>query len=199
MNIEEIITNPSRDEYIDQYQSNFRNAESVAKIRNLLLKKSASPSEIEYGLFDQQDRLVGYFSLYYHGQDIWVVALVQLAQAYKGQGLGTFFYDYAVMNDKLKIMSDATNTDGVHGSRNLWQSLKKKSRYQIVGYDTDKEEILPEVDSDQVYNNQANIRWLAIPGDKTINESIQYQQSLTSKRHIVWYGPGTTTEDYYNF
>lgn len=199
MNIEEIITNPPRDEYIDQYQSNFSSAEPVAKIRNLLLKKSASPGEIEYGLFDQQDRLVGYFSLYYYGRDIWVVALVQLAQAYKGQGLGTFFYDYAVMNDKLKIMSDATNTDGVHGSRNLWQSLKKKSRYQIVGYDTDNQEILPDVDSDQVYNHQANIRWLAIPGDKTINESIQYQQSLTTKRHIVWYGPGTTTEDYYNF
>lgn len=199
MNIAEIITNPPRDEYIDQYQGSFKNAEIVARIRDLVLKKSASPTEIEYGLFDQQDRLVGYFSLYYYGKDIWVVSLVQLAQAYKGQGYGTFFYDYAVMNDKLKLMSDSTNTDGVHGSRKLWTSLKQKQRYEVVGYDTDTDTILPDITPEEIYRNQANIRWLAMPSSQTINEAMEYQQSLMSKRHLVWYGPGTTTEDYFNF
>ena len=199
MLIPEIIVNPPRDEYIDQYRSNFNRATSVARIRGLDLKKNASNTEIEYGLLDQQSRLVGYFSLYYYGRDIWVVSLVQLAQAYKGQGLGTFFYDYAVMNDGLKIMSDATNTDGVHGSRGLWLRLRNNRRYPVVGYDTATNSILPKIDPQEVYNNQTNTRWLALPEGRTINESITAIQSTMRNRSVVWYGPGTTTEDYFNF
>ena len=198
MNIEEIITNPPRDEYIDHYGSNFSNAPTVAKIKNLELKKLVEPTTIEYGLFDSSNRLVGYFSLEQHQSDIWVVTLVQLAQAYKGMGYGTFFYDYAVMNDKLKLMSDATNTDGVNGSKNLWLSLFKKRRYDIVGYDTDANQIMSDIHPDQIYNEKPNLRWLALPGDKTINEHIQYCQT-NPKRYVVLYGPGTTSENYFNF
>jgi hypothetical protein len=113
-------------------------------------------------------------------------------------GYGTFFYDYAVKNDKLKLMSDATNTDGVNGSKNLWLSLFKKRRYNIVGYDTETNQIMTDIHPDQIYNEKPNLRWLALPGDKTINEHIQYCQT-NPKRHVVLYGPGTTTENYFNF
>jgi hypothetical protein len=199
MNIEEIITNPPRDEYIDHYGHKFDHAVTVAKIKDLNLRKVQNSEEIDYGLFDSSDRLVGYFSLEYYANDIWVVTLVQLAQAYKGQGYGTFFYDYAVMNDKLKIMSDATNTDGVHGSKNLWKSLYDKRRYNIVGYDTDTDQIITDLHPDLIYNDKPNMRWLALPGAKTINEYIQYCTQSNSKRYLVLYGPGTTTEDYFNF
>lgn len=165
----------------------------------MTLKASSTPSERYYGLFDPQSRLVGYFELEYKGNSIWEVVLVQLAQAYKGLGYGTFLYDYAIMNDKLKIMSDATNTSGPHGSKNLWNRLIANNRYKIVGYDTKTKEIIPNATPENIYDNRPNIRWLAIPPNETINESLQRIQSHMKNRYVVWYGPGTTTEDYFNF
>ncbi len=199
MKLREIITNPPRDEYLDQYQRKFDDAESLVTIRGLVLKKISTASEIEYGLFDDLNRLVGYMALDYRGDNIWEVTLVQLAQAYKGQGFGSFFYDYAVMNDKLKLLSDATNTGGPHGSRSLWQRLISNARYQIVGYDTQTKSVISDASPDMIYDNQPNTRWLAIPPFETINESLQRIQSTMKNRYVVWYGPGTTTEDYFNF
>jgi len=199
MKFSEIITTPPRDEYIDQYQHKFDNSKSLVNIRGLTLKKSASSTEIEYGLFDSQNRLVGYMSLEYRGDDIWEVVLVQLAQAYKGQGYGTFFYDYAVMNDKMKIMSDATNTGGPHGSQSLWARLISNARYNIVGYNTKTKNIIPNATQDMIYDNNPHTRWLAIPPGETINEALTRIQSHMKNRYVVWYGPGTTSEDYFNF
>lgn len=200
MKVVEIITNPARDEYIDQYFYNFKNAEVAAKIKDLLLKKTASAEEIQYGLFTKDDQLVGYFSLYYYGKDKWVVSLVQLAQAYKAMGYGTFFYDYAVMNDNLQIMSDATNTDGVNGSKNLWLGLYNKKRYKVVGFDTDTKNVVSDITPDMIYNEKSNMRWLAIPPGESINEAInRIKKEMSPKLNLAWYGPGTTTDTYYNF
>lgn len=199
MKFTEIITNPPRDEYLDQYQNTFLDADKVAIIKDLTLKKVSTSTEIEYGLFDSKDKLVGYFSLEYRGDDIWEVTLVQLAQAYKGMGYGTFLYDYAIMNDKLKVMSDATNTRGIHGSKTLWNRLKDNARYEIVVYDVSRKSVIPNATADMIYDNKPNTRWLAIPPGETINESLARIQSLMKKRYVVWYGPGTTTEDYFNF
>ena len=199
MKITEIITNPPRDEYIDDYTYKFDGATPVAIIKELILKSISSPTEKIYGLFDHKNRLVGYFELEYRGKDIWEVVLVQLAQAYKGQGYGTFLYDYAIMNDKLKVMSDATNTSGPHGSTNLWKRLISNNRYKIVGYDTSTEKVIPDANTDKIYDNKPNTRWLAIPPNETINESLERIQSHMNKRYVVWYGPGTTNEEYFNY
>jgi GNAT superfamily N-acetyltransferase len=199
MKIQEIITNPARDEYIDGYAQQFDRAEPVVRIRDLTLKKSASPTEISYGLFDDRSRLVGVMQLEYRGRDIWEVVLVQLAQAYRGQGYGTFFYDYAVMNDGLRVMSDATNTGGPHGSRALWTRLRAHGRYDVVGYDTKTQTIIPDATEDAIYDHRPNTRWLALPPGETINESLTRIQSTMKSRWVVWYGPGTTTEDYFNY
>lgn len=199
MNINEIITNPPRDEYLDSYLYKLNSATPQAKIKGLTLKKTHNPSEISYGLFDEKDRLVGYLGLDYRGNDMWEVNLVQLATAYKGQGLGTFLYDYAVMNDNLKVLSDATQTGGPHGSRNLWQKLRDNNRYKVVGYDTKTGKEIPEATPEQIWDNKPNTRWLALPPGETINESITRIQNLMKNRWVVWYGPGTTTEDYFNY
>jgi hypothetical protein len=198
MKVTEIITNPPRDEYIDGYQHVLVNAPTVATIKNLELKKDATPLEVRYGLFNKDD-IVGFMSLEYRGDDIWEVTLVQLAQAYKGMGYGTFLYDYAVMNDKLKVMSDATNTGGKHGSRDLWLRLKSNNRYKVVGYDTKTKEVIPGAADTDIYDNKPNTRWLAIPPNTTINESLEMIQSTMKKRYVVWYGPGTTTAEYFNY
>lgn len=197
--MQEIITNPPRDEYLDSRRWNLDNAQEVATIKDLTLRKATSNTEIHYGLFDKKDNLVGYLSLDYAGKNIWEVTLVQLAQAYKGLGYGTFLYDYAVMNDKLRIMSDGTNTDGVHGSKNLWLRLKRNNRYSVVGYNKKDQNIMPDATEDDIYNDSVDIRWMAIPSDKTINESITHIQATMRNRYVVWYGPGTTSDEYFNF
>ena len=110
--ITEIITNPVRDEYIEHKSGQFDNATVVAKIRNLVLKKTMSDNELWYGLFDPnsaiQHCLVGLLQLRPY-KSFWQVVLIQIAQAYKSQEYGTFLYDYAVMNDRLKLLSDSTN------------------------------------------------------------------------------------------
>ena len=103
------------------------------------------------------------------------------------------------MNDKLKVMSDATNTGGPYGSKNLWSRLINNKRYSIVGYDTKTGEIIPDADFDKIYNNEPNTRWLAIPPGETINEALTRIQSYMKNRYVVWYGPGTTTENYFNW
>lgn len=171
----------------------------MAKIKNLTLKKSSNNLEINYGLFDENDNLVGYMSLYKFIQGMWEVSLSQLAQVYKGQGYGTFMYDYAVMNDNLKLISDATNTGGPHGSKELWLRLRNNRRYDVVGYNTETREIIPDATPDMIYDNKPNTRWVALPPGQSINESLTAIQSHMKKSYVVWYGPGTTTEDYYNF
>lgn len=200
MKIEEIITNPPRDEYLDNKLLHFNNAVPVATIKHLTLKKSELDDQIYYGLFDDADRLVGYLELaQYENTDMWQVLLAQLANAYKGQGYGTFLYDYTVMNDKLKLLSDETNTGGPHGSKNFWLSLYAKKRYDIVGFDTETNTVIPDIHPDEVYNENPNIRWLAVAPNETINESIIRIQSHMRNRYVAWYGPGTTTEDYFNY
>jgi hypothetical protein len=117
MKINEIITNPPRDEYLDAkiYPFQTPNCQAVSSIDGLVLKRVLDGDDLYYGLFNKQNQLVGYFHLVQY-KDMWQVSLVQLAQVYKGKGLGTFFYDYAVMNDKLKVLSDESNTGGPHGS-----------------------------------------------------------------------------------
>lgn len=197
--IDEIITNPPRDEYLSNYVGVFTRAPVVAKIKDLVVKKDEQSDDIKYGLFDKQGRLVGYFSLHLY-KDMWMVDLVQIAQAYKGLGYGTFLYDYAVMNDKLKVLSDATNTGGPDGSRTLWVSLFNKKRYRIVGYDTTTDQVIPNATPNDIYNEKSNCRWLALPPGETINEAInRIQNCMPADRYVVWYGPGTTDENYFNY
>ena len=199
MKISKIITTPPRDEYIDQHQHKFDHLDTLTTIRELQFKKYSNGDEISYGLLNRENQLVGYFELEYQGDGIWMVMNSQLAQAYKGMDYATFLYDYAVMNDKLKVMSDATNTGGIHGSRRLWLRLIDNARYTILGYDVSTHRVIPDATPEMIYNNQPNTRWLALPSNETINESLERIQSLMKDRYVVWYGPGTTTEDYFNY
>ena len=199
MNVQEIITNPPRDEYLDDFRYRFKDASPVATIRDLTLKKKINSTEIDYGLFDKDNNLVGYLSLEYAGSDMWTVVLSQLAQAYRGLGYGTFLYDYAIMNDKIKLLSDSTNTGGPHGSKSLWARLISNNRYKIVGYDIKTNSVIHNATVDTIYDNKPNTRWLALPPNETINEALERIQNHMKKRYVVWYGPGTTTEEYFNY
>lgn len=191
MKIDEIITNPSRDEYLERYNGVFDSAPIVVTIRDLELRKIVTSDSIRYGLLNEKGQLVGYLELQKYNETLWQVVLVQIAQAYKSQGYGTFVYDYAVMNDKLSILSDVNQSEGgPGGSKGLWEKLYRHGRFTVCGYDLSTDTVLPDATPSDVYNQKDNICWLATPGDKSINEMlIQENAKYEGKRSIVWYGP----------
>lgn len=62
----------------------------VATIGALSLKKVETETAIKYGLFTAHDKIVDYLELEKYNADKWQVILVQIANAYKSQGYGTF-------------------------------------------------------------------------------------------------------------
>lgn len=203
MKITEIITNPIRDEYIDHKAVYFSDAQTVAKIRNLLLKKTMVEDELWYGLFDPnnpiQNCLVGLLQLQPY-KSYWQVVLVQIAQTYKSQEYGTFLYDYAVMNDSLTLLSDVTNSvDMLGGSEGLWKKLYKQGRYKVCGYNLCTDTILPNVTPVDGYNQKEDIVWAATPKEhpESINEMLTRINSNNTHRTVVWYGPTIVPKDHF--
>ena len=198
MNIKEIITNPIRDEYLDQYDSIFDNVPPIARIRELELKKIVSEDEIQYALTNKSDQVVGYFKLAKYNSKLWQARKVQIAQAYKGQEYGTFFYDYAVMDDKLSILSDINQSEGgPGGSKGLWLKLYNHGRYNVEGYNLDTDTIIPNATPDMVYNQKENVCWIATAKTtETINEMLsRHNARYEGQRYIVWYGPTIVNGD----
>lgn len=201
MQITEIITNPIRDEYIDHKSVYFANAATVAKIRNLELKKVMNGDELWYGLFDPTspipNALVGILQLGQY-KSFWQVRMVQIAQAYKSQEYGTFLYDYAVMNDGLTLLSDSTNTvDMLGGSEGLWKKLYKQGRYTVCGYDLLTDTVLADATPTDVYNQKENLVWMATPksNPESINEMLTRLNA--SGKTVVWYGPTIVPKDHF--
>lgn len=156
--IQEIITNPVRDEYLGEKSEFFTDQPVVAKIRNLELKKLHQGNKLLYGLIDHSIRtnsLVGLLQLRAYNSKLWQVELSQVANAYKGQGYGTFLYNYAIMNDNLPILSDTAQTDDYPGgSKGLWVRLYNQGRFKVCGYDLERDEVLPSATPADIYNQK---------------------------------------------
>jgi hypothetical protein len=190
MKLDEIITNPERDEYIDKYQNEFANAVPVAKIRNLVLK-IVDIGDFKYlGLFDGY-LLVGVLKIMkYENTDMWQVTLAQIVQAYKGQQYGTFLYDYVVLNLGITLLSDINlSVSELGGSVGLWQRLYMQGRYNVRVFNTLTGKILKQTPLQMVKKQAYHLLLIALPTGKTINETIMEQQSTQTDRTIVWYGP----------
>jgi len=196
MKIIEIITGPIRDEYLEKYDGVFDNAPVVAKIRTLELRRHQTNDQLDYGLFNGKN-LVGILRLEKYNNSYWQVRVVQIAQSYKGQGYGTFLYDYVVMNDKNSIPSDSNQSEnGPGGSRGLWEKLYRHGRFIVQGYNLSSDTILPKVTPQDIYNQKENIVWLGTPKDtETINEMLLRLNESHSSRSIVWYGPTVLSPD----
>jgi hypothetical protein len=64
--------------------------------------------------------------------------------------------------------------------------------------DTTTDTELPNIHPYDVYNDRENIRWLLLPSVESINETLIRIQSHMKDRYVVWYGPGTSSETYFN-
>lgn len=192
MKLEEIWINPTHHEFLYQYDHLFINAESLCTIQHLTFKRSIKGDVRHYGLFNHGN-IVGYLRIDKFKDVGYQVVLSQLEQEYIGRGLGYFMYDYVVLNDHITLLSD------IHLSSyavRLWTRLKQMGKYSIRTYNiktgdiTDK---VPEVhSSDEVF--------ICTPSGKTINETLaEINNRYNGSRYVVWYGFGTTSEDFFNY
>jgi hypothetical protein len=179
---------PARDESLPDKGIHFGDA-IVAKLNTLLLKKVVSPGEIRYGLFDEHN-LVGYLEFRQYDSTKYQVVLSQLANTFKGQGYGTFMYDYAVMSDNINLLSDARQSPS---SRKLWNRFREFGRFSVVPYDTTTNTASLTADEADVYSSE-NLLWLATSKGVTLKEAIDRLNEYT-----VWYGPATIDENYFNY
>ncbi len=194
MKLEEIWINPPRDEYLEDRAYNFKNATPLATIKSLTLKSAIVGDNRFYGLFDVKNQLVGYLKITKYDKVWYQVCLSQLANTYKGQGFGSFLYDYVVLNEKIPLLSDDNLSPQ---SFKLWMRFAESGRIIVKVFD--KQTGLLSDDKSVLQNNTRYL-FAGLPTGKTINESIQERNAkYNGERYIVWYGPGTTTEDYFNY
>lgn len=192
MKLEEIWVNPPRDEYLDDRSHRFANATGVATIKGLTLKRSSHDEDIFYGLFNDT-ALVGYVSLRKYSDGMYQVGLSQIAPSYRGQGLGTFMYDYAILNDKMTVISDTVQTPD---AKKLWMRFRTNGHFIVKPFDLSTNKTVEATD-EQVYSSD-NLVWIAYPTGKTINESLRELNSrYAGERYVVWYG--ASGEDYFNY
>lgn len=197
MKLQEIITNPARDEFIDKYEHEFADSQPVATVRNLVLKIAKRDDFTYLGLFNN-DLLVGILkTMQYKDTNMQQVCLVQVAQAYKGNGYGNFLYDYVVMDMNTPLLSDVNlSVDVQGGSMGLWKRLYRQGRYAVRAFDTRTDTIIDATPFQLEQQQDAHTLFIAIPPGKTINETINIQQQQSPDRTIVWYGPTIVSGDY---
>jgi hypothetical protein len=197
MNLFEIITIDSRDEYHDQYIIRFKNAEQLSTIRNLTLKRAIDQyGDRYYGLFDQE-QLIAYLQLSKH-DDYYQVLMQSTLNQYKGQGWMTYLFDYTVLQDKLTIVSDDRQTKL---AKSLWQSLARNGRYNIYIWDqqTNSKTLLKSTDDSPWNDRPAPL--LIIEYDQQLYESLisHYKKRIDHNiRPVDMYGAGTSSEDFWN-
>ena len=196
--LNDAISNPmGRDEAIDYKSVYFDNSPVVARMRDLELRKylSADGTDLYYGLVNSAStELVAILQLEKY-KNFWQVRLAQVKEPYKSQGYGSFMYDYAVMNDRLTLLSDFSQTEGsVGGSKGLWEKLYRQGRFTVCGYNLDTDTIIPLNDSSdissKIYNQKEDIVWMATPNklQETIHEMLTRVNSKNKHRTIEWYG-----------
>lgn len=189
MKLEEIYIGGARSVYLENYLKDFNGAIDVATLYKYILKKNIVGDEIFYGLFDE-DSLVSYLKLEKYNDKLYQVRLSQVEGIYKGHGYGTALYDYAIMNDKIYVLSDLNLTKQ---SQDVWDNFQTYSKFKVVPYNikTNTEELDR---CDEVYSEEGRdeLVWLAIPGNETINEALarrNYGREEAGKWIMCWYGP----------
>lgn len=130
----------------------FVDAIPVGAYKTFVLKKRTTELSLYYALYDQ-DVLIAYY---------WLMKFNDLPNIYKGhefhvddnyqkQGIGTFLYEYLLLDEHYVVISDHFHTTG---SSMMWDRLWKNPAYVVGHYnEVTKELVWGVFDKSEVYNN----------------------------------------------
>jgi len=99
---------------------------------NIGTEQGESWDGVTFWLLDNQNP-VGYLQLYpfNKNKDIYEVSYVRLKQEATGKGLAVKLYKWAILDRKLTIVSDQSQTKG---SKKLWLTLANDPELNVYGY-----------------------------------------------------------------
>lgn len=207
MKLEEIFVGADRDRGLSDKVPIFASSAPVANIDRFQLRKTTKDDEIYYGLFIANDNkkddfvdslkgnrinLLAYLEIEKYDDNKYISVYSEVDPEIRGKGYGTFLYDYAVMNDKISLLSDSRQTAG---SKGVWLRAKAAGKYKVIPYNITTDQAEPYKSEDEVYGSE-HLVWLATPGEETINESLKRINSRNGGYvwEVVWYGPLVNNE-----
>lgn len=207
MKLVEIMLNDPRDEYNDNYIHYFDGAGTLSLLPGGYVFKKAVDDfgDVHYGIFDYKStELLSYLHLTIEGKYA-IVGLPSTAKEFRGQGLMSYMYNYAVLKDHLILMSDNSHTPD---AKRLWKSLQSRHLYKISVIDLNTKETHEWDGSEEPWiGDKPNIRLVT---EQYLKDEIALQESYTAKRGIRanrkrkgmddmgLYGPGTSTAEFWN-
>ena len=206
MKLVEIMLSSPRDEMNDNYRHFFKNAPTLATLPGgYLFKKVVDEfGDIRYGIFDRRGRvLISYLHLDIQ-RPYAIVSMPSTMSQFRGQGLMSYMYNYAVLKDNLTLMSDEQQTPE---ARNLWKSLHRNGLINIQLLDQKTNNTKPWNGDNEPWdgNNKQTSRLIAskpitesLSMPYTLTKGIRFERKQLGMDDMGLYGPGTSTEDWWN-
>lgn len=210
MKLIEILLVDPRDEYNENYMHYFIKSPIVHVFPNTghLLKRDVdSYGDVRYGIFDnKQQVLISYLHLDKQG-DWYVASMPSTMRQFRGQGLMTFLYAYAVTTDNLKVMSAVQQTPE---AKNMWKSFASRGLFGVSLFDQQTQEVKPWTTEIDPWD-RANVnryRLVALPHtteELALLERYSSQRGERAARRRMGindysqFGPGTSSDLYWNW
>lgn len=196
---------------MDNFLINLKNGEKKGKIRDNVLVKRKDGDNIYYGLKNHKGELVSYLALIKFSEGLYQVSRSATDFSNQQQGWITALFDYAIGNDKLKIVSDETQTPK---ARKTWASFKRNNRFSIYIFDPETGEktktkldggSLKSIDGNiDPYSDEFEEKYLLLAESEKselLSESFNAMNKARyaqGKWQIIWYGPEIKDPAYFN-
>jgi len=177
----EIYKTSSRSEDISKFNQYITDAPIVGSIRQMVLKKHIDQyGDIRYGLCDQDnmDKLIAFFHISKQPDNTFIATTPITDPQYQRQGWMKYLYNYAVLKDKLTLISDDNHTPEAAA---LWRALAQQGLYDIYMFNKKTKEKRPFNSGEDPWSIQNEKDWLLITEQLT-QEDIVLQEQYSAKR-----------------
>lgn len=205
MQVDEIVTVPSRDQDISKYQGVFADQSKVKAFNGLTFAENQTNQSHELGLFDDEN-LVAYLRLDTRDQGKWQITYSQTESRFRGQGCFRYLLTKGVLEHGA-VLSDSHQTQE---AIDAWKSLIRfpGGQIQILLYDVDtgKTSKTHGVPEEEIWNQRTNTVLMASKQKYTseglhrMQKRDQWHQMHGTNRdcNSIWYGPDSSTDSYFN-
>jgi hypothetical protein len=205
MKINEILINPSRENYMEKYYQFFKNSIKTPAFKNLEFAEHIDIiNEKHYlGLFDK-DELISYLEVEIRELILWQINYTQTDIKFRGQGCFRYLLTKAVITHD-EILSDDRQTNE---AKSAWQRLieYQDGTFQIFLYDAINKKILgkaKDFSEDEIWNNEDKF----LLAKKTSSAQGLMERTIRNHKSLValerdhyglWYGPRSSNGVYEN-
>lgn len=187
----EIVTYPSRDEFIDRYLEKFSNSSKTPAFDGLQFAESLYSDEHCLGLFDG-DNLISLLVLMVRETRYFQVTLSQTDKKYQQRGCFRYLLFKAV-DRHYTVLSDDHQTPE---AEKAWKSLiRYPSEFASIGvYDVDTGTITPTTNTDpgSIWNQHPNPVLIIQRKSKSLQECMDREVDIKSKFgrdfSSIWFG-----------